>query len=68
MRVAVWAVIYPEGRILADSDFETERDAWEVALGWPDTQEIDDAKRAGYRAVELLVELPEEQGEEECSR
>lgn len=46
-----WAIIKPNGDILLDSTFEYEADAWRVALGWPDDQEIEEAKKNGFRAV-----------------
>ena len=49
--VRAWGVIYPDGHILLDTKFETERDAWRVALGWPDESDIENAKKHGYKAV-----------------
>jgi hypothetical protein len=57
---ATWAVIWPDGRVLADSTFKDEADAWKVALGWPDAAEIAHAKASGVRAVRVIVsEVPE---------
>jgi hypothetical protein len=55
MNKAIWAVVWPDGRILADSTFKDEAHAWQIALGWPDDVEIEIAKRQGCRA--LLVTL-----------
>lgn len=49
----VWAYIEPDGRILADTHFKDEADTWKIALGWPDDEEIEEAKRRGCR-VELV--------------
>lgn len=56
----VWAVIWPDGSVLADSTFRNEAHAWRVALGWPDEKEIEIAKSKGYKArrVKIVVEEP----------
>jgi hypothetical protein len=53
-----WAIIWPDGRILADSDFKDEAEAWQVALGWPDDKEISIAKRRGYKAAQVSIGIP----------
>lgn len=50
-----WAIIKPNGDILLDSSFANEAHAWQIALGWPSDQEIDEAKKNGYRAVFAAV-------------
>lgn len=57
MQQPIWAIIWPTGRILADSTFSSEGHAWQVALGWPDNQEIELAKSLGYKAVQITVEI-----------
>lgn len=51
----VWAIVWPDGRILADSTFKDEDHAWQIALGWPDDVEIEMAKRQGYAALQVTV-------------
>lgn len=51
----VWAVIWPDGSVLADSTFRNAAHAWRVALGWPDDKEIAIAKRKGYRAERVTI-------------
>jgi len=53
-----WAVIWPDGRMLADTSFNDEQHAWQVCLGWPDADEIEAAKRRGARAVRVTVVAP----------
>jgi hypothetical protein len=53
------AMIYPDGRILADSGFMTYDDVWKVCLGWPDSEEIANAKRLGYKVRTVTVEIME---------
>ena len=53
-----WAFIKPDGHILLDSQFETEADAWQIGLGWPGQQEIEDAKARGYRVIRVSVIAP----------
>jgi hypothetical protein len=53
----IWAIIRPDGRVMADSDFKDEAHAWRVALGWPDDKEIAFAKRNGYRAERVEVRV-----------
>lgn len=53
-----WALIKPDGHILLDSQFETDADAWQIGLGWPREDEIEDAKKRGYRVVRVSVIAP----------
>lgn len=53
-----WAVEDPEGRVLADSTFRDEAHAWQVALGWPSQDEIDHAKKRGYKAYLAEIRKP----------
>ena len=50
-----WGVIRPDGSVLVDSHFKNEANAWQVALGWPDDEEIEEAKAKGYRAEFMTV-------------
>jgi len=50
-QVKMWAIIFPTGYIVTGSDLQSEADAWRVALGWPDTEEIEAQKKRGTRAV-----------------
>ena len=60
MSKRVWAFIKPDGSILADSDFKDEREAWVVGLGWPTRGEVKEAKKKGYRVVEVTIEIPDD--------
>lgn len=44
-----WAMIFPNGAILADSAFKNTADAWKVGLGWPSEEEIERAKKSGHQ-------------------
>ena len=50
-----WCVIRPDGSVLVDSHFKNEANAWQVALGWPDDEEIEEAKTKGYRAAVVTI-------------
>lgn len=52
-----WAVIWPDGRVLVDSTFRDEAHAWTVALGWPDAEEIAEAKKKGVKVKKIFVDL-----------
>ena len=51
-----WAYVSPHGKVLADLDFNFEHDAWYVALGWPDNEEIQAAKQRGARVIRVRIE------------
>lgn len=51
----VWAVIFPDGRIVADSSFQDEEHALRVVLGWPTRGEVKWFKERGGRAVLIKV-------------
>lgn len=53
--IRAWVIIKPDGDIVLDSDFKSELDAWKVGLGWPSDDEIEQAKKDGYRAVMATV-------------
>lgn len=53
----IWAVVFSDGRIIAESDFENEEEAWRIALGWPDQDEIDEAKKRGAFCVKARLEF-----------
>lgn len=36
--------------------YETEQDVWQIYLGWPSLEEIDDAKHSGLRAARIIVQ------------
>jgi hypothetical protein len=52
----VWAYFDEAGRVLADSTFADEAEAWRVALGWPTGGEVMEAKARGCRVVRVMVE------------
>ena len=54
-RYLVWSVISPTGEIKVDSHSQSEDDAWRIALGWPDAEEIERAKKEGWIAKTVLV-------------
>ena len=49
------AFVFPNGRICIDDELKTEEEMWRVYLGWPDPQEIEHAKIAGYKIVEVEI-------------
>ncbi|OHB85684.1 MAG: hypothetical protein A2Z38_04095 [Planctomycetes bacterium RBG_19FT_COMBO_48_8] len=51
----VWAVIFEDGRVLADSTFRGEDHAWQIALGWPDAEEIEEAKKRGCVCQKVVI-------------
>lgn len=55
--IKAWAVVFPDNRIIADSGFKDEDHAWTVALGWPDAEEIERAKKNGHRAMRLTIDI-----------
>jgi len=50
-----WAIIKPNGDIVLDSSFKNEKMAWEIVLGYPTEDEIDAAKKSGYKSVFAAV-------------
>lgn len=55
-----WCIVRNDGSLLADSTFATEDHAWKITLGWPSPDEIESAKKEGYRAVKVrITEVPE---------
>lgn len=51
----VWAAINPSGEILADSTFKDEAHAWSIALGWPGPEEIEQAKKDGWKVKQVSI-------------
>jgi len=45
--VDMWALIFPDGRVITGTDLITESDAWRVGLGWPTAEEVESAKAEG---------------------
>lgn len=56
VRTPVWAIVFPDGRIITGTDLEDEERAWTIALGWPHTSEIEHAKRLGVFATRAVIE------------
>lgn len=54
-----WAVVLPSGHVVVEVGAHvTELTAWQIALGWPDGDEIAASKRAGARAFRCkMVEI-----------
>ena len=59
----VWAMLFANGRVLADSDFKSAADVWRVALGWPSNEEIEAAKKRGDMVTQLIVRVSPQTGE-----
>lgn len=55
LKKEMWAVVFTDGRIVTGSDLITEYHAWWIALGWPDSDEIEKAKKAGIVAVKVRL-------------
>lgn len=55
-----WAIIYPNGEVLVDTKWASEEHAWQTALGWPDLEEIEDAKAKGYKCVRVTILMAED--------
>lgn len=49
-----WVVVAPGG-VHWLGHAASEQDAWTVALGWPDKEEIDEAKARGWYAAQATV-------------
>ncbi len=50
-----YAFINEQGHVLADTQFESPEEAWRIGLGWPDKQEIQEAKRRGARVTSVMI-------------
>ena len=51
----MWAILKPDGEMVIGTDFESEDDAWRIATGWGDEEEIEQRKREGWKAVRAAV-------------
>ena len=56
----VLAFISPDNQICIDTTLADENSVWRVFLGWPDQEEINDAKLRGYRVVKAEIIIKEE--------
>ena len=54
--VEAWAIVWPNGKVLVDTTFDSEAMAWQVALGWPDDEEIAHAKSNGVKAMRVRID------------
>lgn len=54
--MSAWGWKRPDGSFVVDSSLENESHAWQIALGWPDEDEIIAAKREGWIVGKFLVE------------
>jgi hypothetical protein len=54
----MWAILEAGGEMVISTDFESEADAWRIATGWGDDEEIEARKREGWRAVRAVVIIP----------
>jgi len=50
-----YAFLSENGEIIADSGFNTAGSAWRVGLGWPDQNEIEDAKKRGAEVFQVTI-------------
>ena len=51
-----WMVVLPDGHVVVQAGANVdENHIWQIALGWPDAEEIRDAQRRGARAVPCMV-------------
>lgn len=55
----VFAYVDPRGRLAAVIDAETIEDAWIIATGWGDQQEIAERKKEGWGLHPAVVEWSE---------
>jgi hypothetical protein len=53
----ILAMLYPDGRIMADSSFEDEGDVWRLVLGRHTPGVVDRARQRGYSVVQLTVSI-----------
>lgn len=59
-KLLAWVCIDPEGRVLVDTrDFYSETAVWRIVLGWPAGEEIEAAKRQGWRVCRREVSIAE---------
>lgn len=48
------------GMVVADSGFSTQSNAWKIMLGWPDGEEIEEAKARGDKVIRVKIIAAEE--------
>lgn len=53
----VWAFINEKGGVNADSSFRDEHHVWTICLGWPDAEEIEEAKKRGCRVCRVRIKV-----------
>jgi hypothetical protein len=57
-----YALQRPDGYILIDTFCTTELKAWEIHLSYPDDEEIEEAKKEGYKVIKVkITEIPVEE-------
>lgn len=56
-----WAILKPGGHVVADTLFESEAHAWQIVLGWPGTEEIEEAKRHGFKARYVAITFDDDE-------
>ncbi len=49
-----WVIVSPQGVYWLGHSYD-EHGAWEIALGWPDKEEVAERKRSGWYATEATV-------------
>ena len=55
------AYIGKDGDIHIDTDLITEQQVWNVFLGWPTPEEIEQAKLRGAKVVEVEIIVKEDE-------
>ena len=50
-----WAFVSGDGSMTADSGFTSPDAAWKIGLGWPDEEDIQEAKKRGCRVCRVRV-------------
>lgn len=54
----LWCYFGADGRICADSDFQSAEDTWRTMLGWPTGVEISEAKALGDWVKQIEMPSP----------
>ena len=50
-----WAFVGADGSMFADTFFSIQDSVWDVALGWPNAEDIQEAKKRGCRVCRVRV-------------
>lgn len=55
----IWCYFGADGRICADSMFQSEDDCWRVMLGWPTLGEVLHARQRGDQVRQIEISVPD---------